>query len=155
MREEMVSHIKKMDSFISITIDETTIFNKSYMIIYLRADVGEGRVDNVFLDMMECSEGTTVAALYTTLLKTLHSRKLDQEYLKDHLIGITTDGALVMTGKENGIVTLLERDFPRVRSTHCVAHKLELSVKDALKAVTSTNHFENIPYKAIYTVPSK
>ena len=30
--EEMVSHIKNMDSFISITIDGTTIFNKSYMI---------------------------------------------------------------------------------------------------------------------------
>ena len=47
-----------------------------------------------------------------------------------------------MIGKENGVVTLLERDFPRVKSKHCVAHKLELSVKNALKAVTSTNHFE-------------
>ena len=34
MRQEMVAHIKKNQSFISIAIDETTIYNKSYMIIY-------------------------------------------------------------------------------------------------------------------------
>jgi len=47
-----------------------------------------------------------------------------------------------MTGVDNGVVTQLKRDYPRVKAIHCVAHKLELSVKDALKAVTSTNHFE-------------
>jgi hypothetical protein len=82
------------------------------MIIYLRADVGEEAVDNVFLDMVECSEGTTATALYTTLLTTLHSHKLDQEYLKDHLIGITTDGASVMTGRDNGVVTQMKRLSP-------------------------------------------
>ena len=142
MRQEVVPHIKKNNSFISIAIDETTMYNKSYMIIYLRADVGGQVVDNVFLDMVQCSLGTTATALYTTLMSTLHSHQLDGEYLKAHLIGITTDGASVMTGVDNGVVTLLKRDYPRVKAIHCVAHKLELSIKDALKAVTSTNHFE-------------
>ena len=142
MIQEMVAHIKKNQSFISIAIDETTIYNKSYMIIYLRADVGGQVVDNVFLDMVECSLGTTATALYTTLMTTLHLHQLDEEYLKDHLIGIMTDGASVMTRVENGVVTQLKRDYPRVKAIYCVAHKLELSVKDALKAVTSTNHFE-------------
>jgi len=142
MRHEMVSYIKKNHSFINIAIDETTIYNKSYMIIYLRADVGGQVVHNTFLDMVECSLGTTATALYTTMMTTLHSHQLDEEYLKDHLIGITTDGASVMTGVDNGVVTQLKRDYPRVKAILCVAHKLELSVKDALKAVTSTNHFE-------------
>jgi len=51
MRQEMVAHIKKNRSFISIAVYETTIYNKSYMIIYLRADVSGQVVDNVFLDI--------------------------------------------------------------------------------------------------------
>ena len=108
-------------------------------------------VDSVFLDMVECSLGTTTTALYTTLMTTLHSHHLDEEYLKDHLIGITTDGASVMTGVNNGVVTQLKRDYPRVKAIHCVAHKLDLAVKDALKAVTSTNHFEIFITK-VYTL---
>lgn len=151
MRETMISHIKKNQSVISVAIDETTMYNKSYMILYLRADVGEGVVENIFLDIVECTEGTTADALYKTLRTTLNSHKLDEHYLNDHLISITTDGASVMTGRENGVVTQMKRDFPRVKSIHCVAHRLELSVKDSLKAVNSTNHFESFITK-LYTL---
>jgi len=81
-------------------------------------------------------------ALYTTLMTTLHSHQLDEEYLKDHLISITTDGASVITGVDNGVSTQLKRDYPEVKAILCVAYKLELSAKDALNTVTSTNHFE-------------
>jgi len=89
--------------------------------------------------MVKCSLGTMATALYTTLMTTLHSLQLDEEYLKDHLIGITTDGTSVMNGVDNGVVSQLKRDYPRVKAIHYVAHKLELAVKEA---VASTNHSE-------------
>ena len=49
MKKQLVSHILKLDSRISVTLDESTIHGRSYMIIYIRSDVtGDGDVDNFF-----------------------------------------------------------------------------------------------------------
>jgi hypothetical protein len=44
------------------------------------------------------------------------------------LVGIGTDGASNMLGKNNGLVATLKRDMPDLISTHCIAHKLNLAV---------------------------
>ena len=48
----------------------------------------------------------------------------------------------MLTGKASGLVVRLKNKFPNVQSVHCLAHKLELSIKDALKEVGGTNQFE-------------
>ncbi|KAI7810725.1 hypothetical protein IRJ41_005853 [Triplophysa rosa] len=47
-----------------------------------------------------------------------------------------------MTGRESGLIAKLRKDFPSLKSIHCLAHKLELVVHDACKSVTGCNHFE-------------
>ena len=47
--------------------------------------------------------------------------------LKDKLVGFGCDGASVMLGRKVGVATL----FTTV--VHCIAHRLELAFKDAIK----------------------
>ncbi len=99
MKAKFVSNIKELGSRISITIDESTVHGLSYLIIYLRCDVtGAGDVDNVFLDIVELSEGTD-AESYRSLRKSLRQAGLDDEFLRKNPISIATDGAAVLSGR--------------------------------------------------------
>uniref|UniRef100_A0A6Q2YYZ8 DUF4371 domain-containing protein n=1 Tax=Esox lucius TaxID=8010 RepID=A0A6Q2YYZ8_ESOLU len=152
MKKTVISKIKNNGSLLSITVDESSAFGISYLVIYIRADVtGRGDVENIFLDLVELDEGTTAENVYKALKNSLMMAKLDDEYLKNHLISIATDGAAVMTGKDSGLIARLKKDFPSLKSVHCLAHKLELAVHDSLKCVTGCNHFEHFISK-LYTM---
>ena len=49
-------------------------------------------------------------------------------------VRMSTDGASVMIGIRNGVVTKIK--VPHLISVHCVAHRLELGIKDSIKQVT-------------------
>lgn len=49
---------------------------------------------------------------------------------KNKLVALTTDGASVVTGVHNDVVTKLCADRPNVLGIHCMAHKLELVFSD-------------------------
>ena len=49
------------------------------------------------------------------------------------LVGLGSDGASVMLGKNNGVIALLQAMQPCVVPVHCSGHKLELAYKDAIK----------------------
>ncbi|KAL2095659.1 hypothetical protein ACEWY4_007807 [Coilia grayii] len=135
--------IKEIDSKISLTIDESTVHGRAYLIIYMRCDVsGKGDVDNVFLDITELTEGTDAESVYKSLKRSLLQAGLDDVFLGRNLISIATDGAAVLTGKNTGLIARLKSDFPNIQSVHCLAHRLELAVHDALKAVAGCSHFE-------------
>lgn len=145
----VISKIKNNGSLLSITVDESSTYGISYLVIYIRADVtGRGDVENIFLDLA-LDEG--IEYVYKALKNSLMMANLDDEYLKNHLISIATDGAAVMTGKDSGLILRLKKDFPSLKSVHCLAHKLELAVHDFLKCVTGCNHFEHFISK-LYTM---
>lgn len=130
MKKTVISKIKNNGSLLSITVDESSAYGISYLVIYIRADVtGRGDVENIFLDLVALDEGTTAEK---ALKNSLMMAKLDDEYLKNHLISIATDGAAVMTGKDSGLIVRLNKDFPSLKSVHCLAHKLELAVHDSI-----------------------
>lgn len=142
MKKTIVSRILTVDSRISVTLDESTIHGRSYMIVYLRCDVtGHGDVENVFFDLVEL-EGGDAESLHSALMKSLYGAGLNSDFLKKNFISIATDGAAVLTGRQTGLVERLKRDFPRLQSVHCLAHRLELAVADSLKIVAGCNHFE-------------
>ncbi|XP_062376891.1 E3 SUMO-protein ligase KIAA1586-like [Sardina pilchardus] len=152
MRKRFVSNVKKAQSKISITIDESTVHGRAYMIIYVRCDVtGKGDVDNVFLDIKELAQGTDAESIYNSLRETLRGASFDDEFLINNLISIATDGASVLTGKRSGVITRLKQDFPKIQSIHCLCHRLELAVHDSLKLVAGCNHFEIFVSK-LYTL---
>ncbi|CAI7877564.1 unnamed protein product [Closterium sp. NIES-53] len=49
--------------------------------------------------------------------------------------GISTDGASVMTGKNNGVVVRLRMRIPHLASIHCIAHREALAARDAADAM--------------------
>ena len=42
---------------------------------------------------------------------------------------VCTDGASVMTGEQNGLAGLLQREFTMILTFHCVCHRLALATK--------------------------
>lgn len=47
-----------------------------------------------------------------------------------------------MIGCYNGVSTLLKEQFPRLQTIHCMAHRLELAVKNAADTVNAVGHFK-------------
>ena len=59
--------------------------------------------------------------------------------LYSKLVGFGADGASVNSGNKNGVKALLEKNAPWLVYTWCVAHKLELALKDALSGTVFDN----------------
>ncbi|KAJ8869950.1 hypothetical protein PR048_028961 [Dryococelus australis] len=65
----------------------------------------------------------------------LQSLGFTEEFLSEHLISLTCDGAAVMFGSLSGVAKLFKEKFPSIVVWHCASHRLELSVNDAVKEV--------------------
>ncbi|KAK3098982.1 hypothetical protein FSP39_024949 [Pinctada imbricata] len=64
------------------------------------------------------------------LLKTL---KIDWADVINKLVGLSCDGASVMTGIKSGLGALLRKENPMILTIHCLAHRLELALKNMSK----------------------
>ena len=60
---------------------------------------------------------------------------LSEEEWKKLLWSVTSDGAVVMTGSERGVVKLLTDGKKDVVTIHCLGHRLELAFKDCMKNI--------------------
>ena len=58
---------------------------------------------------------------------------------KARMIGLGCDGINASIGSGSGLKSYLQEDIPLVIVTWCLAHRLELSVKDALKNTFQRN----------------
>ena len=74
----------------------------------------------------------------TTAIKDVTSAALgiEEKEWKKKLVAVGSDGAAVMVGCRSGVVTRLTEDMPHVIGVHCMAHRLELSFKDAVSGNT-------------------
>lgn len=114
MCRKFVCNVKEMDSRVSITIDERNIHGSPCLIIYAICDVcgkGKGDVDNVFLDLMELTDGVDAESIYNSMMASLHKAGMDDDFLKTHLISIATAGAAVLTEKPVGLSLDLKKSF--------------------------------------------
>ena len=55
------------------------------------------------------------------------------ENCKSQTVAFGSDGASAYVGRLNGVVAKLHVEIPWLLGVHCIAHRLELSVLDALK----------------------
>ena len=62
---------------------------------------------------------------------------MDGQKYHDKLVSATADGANVNIGIYNGVLTQLQRERQWLISIHCVNHRLELAIKDAMSEVAS------------------
>ena len=60
---------------------------------------------------------------------------MEKEERLSKVVGIATDGAAVMQGSKNGVVTRLRARRNYIIGVHCFPHHLELAFKDTVKEV--------------------
>ena len=58
------------------------------------------------------------------------------------IVIFTSDGAVVMLGKRNGVAKLLKNFVQHIIEQHCVAHRKELGIDDALSKVSLMQNIE-------------
>lgn len=142
MRKQMVQRLLRDSTKISVLIDESTsLSKKSAMVVTIRAGIGEADPLFIFLDLVEL-EGQTAALVLDSLLFCLKQHGFSQEFLEKNWVGFASDGASVMTGKKSGVATRLKELFPHIVTWHCLNHRLELSISDAVADITAINHFQ-------------
>jgi len=61
-----------------------------------------------------------------------------------NLVGIGSDGASVMVGKNNSVATLLKKDWPHVILMRCICHSLDLIKNSFINRAKGIN--ESIPF---------
>jgi hypothetical protein len=94
-----------------------------------------------FLGLVPISSGTAID-LHILLMNYLESVGLTDAICSKQLVGFCSDGASTMIGNYRGVATLLKEKFPRVQSFHCMAHRLELAIKNAVDSVNGVYHFK-------------
>lgn len=143
MKSKLCSAILGRTQKVSIMLDEsTTVSKKSTMVVYLRTVWPLDDEVTCFafpLELVELSS-MTADSLIQCLLKLLRDHGFTNDYLSSHLLGACSDGASVMLGKNSGVLTQLKALFPSIILWHCMCHRIELAVGDAVKSVSGVNH---------------
>ncbi|KAF3857696.1 hypothetical protein F7725_010897 [Dissostichus mawsoni] len=76
------------------------------------------------------------------LLNCLDTAGFTEEWLQKNWVSFVSDGASVMLGKNSGVATRLTARYPNLFTWHCMNHRLELAVSDAVDEVQAVNHFK-------------
>ena len=127
----------------SLIDESTTVSDISTLIVYLDAQLEiSGEPQFLFLDLAELTNGESVDENHKALVTCLKLHGFDMNYLQEHLVAFTSEGASVLTGKKAGVMELLLQDFPNLITWHCMNHRLELAVDDAIKDLGGVNHFK-------------
>ena len=152
MRQSICQFLIKNNRKIGLILDESTsISKKSCLIIYIRALIDE-KPENIFLDLCEL-ENQDAISVKNALLTSLKKNGFTSEYLSNNLVSFTSDGASVMLGVKNGVGTQLKNDYHSIILWHCLNHRLELGVSDAIEEIGGFYPLQSLFYK-LYSVYS-
>ncbi len=153
MRRKICNTIKYNDRKIAIITDESTsLSKKACLIVYVRAVISD-TPENVFLDIREL-EGQDSESVVKCLLTTSTDFGFDEDYLSKNFIAFTSDGASVMLGKRSGVGQRMKEKFPAILLWHCLNHRLELAISDAISSIDPIQTFFDKIY-SVYSYSSK
>ena len=144
MKHKLMSAVIACNMPFSVLIDESTSLSQmSCLIVYLRCSFTTKACEpvTVFLDLIELSS-LTADVISSSLMNCLHKYGLHDDILAARWLGLATDGASVMLGKRSGVYAKLKCLFPNLIGWHCLNHRLELSVSDAVDACAGLNNFK-------------
>ena len=81
----------------------------------------------------------------------LESVGLTDAICSKQLVGFCSDGASTMIGNYRGVATLLRGKMSKCsKGFNCMAHRLELAIKNAVDSVNGVSHFK-IFIDSLYT----
>ena len=131
MQSKVVSLMQT--SYFSLVLDEATdISIREQVVILVRAwdtaGIASGKVRSMLLGVEEVSS-PTAERIFSVV-----SDKLEEECIPwKNLIGYTSDGANVMRGRKNSVLTRLVEKKPDLFSLHCTCHQLHLRASAACR----------------------
>ena len=127
-------------SFFSILIAGSTdasVVEKEAIFILTFEPVPPGseeiEIKTTFIDLADLKAGDSHSVL-NCIKKSFND--IGIENIFDKLVGFGSDGASVNSGKKEGIITLLQNEKKCVSFGWCVAHRLELALKDSLSGTS-------------------
>jgi len=97
---------------------------------------------NVLEDFASCNS----EAITELVKKDLAACNLDIS----RLMGLSTDGASVMVGKNNGVAAKLRQRNSKLLNMHCVCHRLALARTDTCQELKYTREVEDVLRKLWY-----
>ena len=123
-------------SFLIDSSEDVSVFEKAALFVqYL--DVKPPGKDTVqvissFMKLTDLKQGTAAGIVDSVHEGFRSIGSNSDEYLKK-LSGFGADGATVNRERKEGVIAILQKDVPWLIYVWCVAHRLELSVKDSLE----------------------
>ncbi|PIK35588.1 putative zinc finger protein [Apostichopus japonicus] len=121
--------------FFSVMCDEATDAAVVEQIILFVRYSNYGKVTTRFLSIQKL-ERATAANCYGEIIAALHEYcGIQEPELWSKLVGFGSDGASVMTGRRSGVGARMKEHQPKLQTVHCIAHRLELAIKQASKNV--------------------
>ena len=142
LEEEILQEVRD-SPFYSIVLDEATDISVTkhlgICIQYLDKNASL-RVRN--LKLLEVTHGT--ADVLTESLISYLTTSAPVTLDIDKLAGCATDGASVMVGCENGVITRIKAVVPTLIATHCSAHRLSLAACDASRSSSVVQRFQRV-----------
>ena len=140
LREQLLSALSKAH-FFSIQVDGTTdagnVEEELFLVVYFQPNYTDGKVHvcNQFFSTRQ-PRSATGEGLYEYLQRALDF--VGVKNWKSRLIGLGCDGAAANMSVARGMHHFLKEAVPWVAVSWCLAHRLELSIKDALKSTFFT-----------------
>ena len=129
MKEDESQQVNKQ-RFISVMADSgTDTSNKDLELVYVRF-LENGLPVNKYVAVVELKKAdanAAIASINTGMVE------FDLENWKSQTVAFGSDGTSVYVGRLNGVVAKLHVEIPWLLGVHCIAHRLELPVLDALK----------------------
>ena len=84
-----------------------------------------------FFKVVAPADSQDTPGLNNTIFATFYKHSLQSVLSK--IVFLSSDGVSVNCSKHSGLIRLLQEDFPWISFIWCFSHRLELSLKDALK----------------------
>lgn len=130
VKEKLVQRVKDAWWF-SILVDEVTdCASIEQLLIYVGYGHEEGKPRFDFLEVKDVLK--TSESADSEIITRIITEKLKVCGLKlDLVCGFSSDGASVMSGKNNGVGAMLQRVCSIMVRGHCISHRLPLACSDA------------------------
>ena len=126
--------VEKLNSlrYYSIAIDESTdVTDTAQLAVFIRGVNDNFEIFDSFVRLVPLKDTTTGADILAALLQCIEQMHLDLT----NLVSVTTDGAPSMTGRNRGVVALLQKHMNDVGvmniliKIHCIIHQEALCAK--------------------------
>ena len=151
-----MSHVHRLDTtsqiersrFLSVLSDGST--DNSVIeqeLVYVRF-LCNGKPETKMIKIVDLEHAHSIGIL-KAINGAVKEAGITLEVWRSKIVCAKFDGASVMMGDVNGVPGQLKRRVPHVVILHCVAHKLELAVLDAVKRVAYLQKFDDT-VKAVF-----